>query len=153
KGSGIALPSSDGTQPAVDVAVGNHWLRVRVSKRGNSVAIRMERSRAARTKSATRAPAARTTTRDKAPVSVGRTATRSRRSTRSQTAAPRNKAPSIAPRTKRPTAAPQGAAATVRGLDLDLELGAPTLPPRSHKIAIPDIPKPRALPMEQRETA
>jgi twitching motility protein PilT len=133
KGAGIALPTSDGAQPALDVAVGSYWVRVRASRRGANVVVRIERSRAPRTKTPTRGQQPRTTTRDRAPA-VGRTATRGKRNTttprtKGQTAAPRTRGESTPPRTKRTSGAPPVSKSRPLHLDLsDFELAAPAKP-------------------------
>jgi twitching motility protein PilT len=146
KGTGIAMPASDGSQPPIDVAIGDRWLRVRVSRRGSAIAVRMEKSKAPRTRASSKAPASRTTTRDRAPVAA-RTATRGKRTTtaprskgstapprtKSSTAAPRTKGATAAPRTKGSTASPRTKRASTAPSSFDLDLGdldAPTARPR-----------------------
>ena len=128
----ITLPKAEGTQPAVDVMVGTRFVKVRTSKRGNSIIIRIERSKAqppaatpTRAKTPTRAPTSRTTTRERAPAAA-RTATRSKRTT----SAPRGKTQSDVTRPKRATNAPPAEPE----FSLDIELGPPTARPerRAH---------------------
>ena len=132
RGSSVAsmVPTTDGMAEPADVDIGKRRARVQVGRRGEEIVVRLER--AGRTKAATGAPRAKSSTKSPPPART-KTPTRQKSTTKAPIVKPavetvRAKSPSLAPapRARTPSAPPPPAkrASPVEAPALDIDFGS-----------------------------